>query len=77
MSRFKVPYRVFNHIGCNKYDDSIEIRSNKFFIDYINEFNNGEYRIVKLPDETTDFHIFSDNGLEYVYYVINGKMIKI
>lgn len=36
--------------------------------------SNAEIRIAEIPDEATDWRVFEYDGLEFVVYVLNGKM---
>lgn len=69
--------------AIKEYDDDgrdIE-RTNPYLIEYIERFGaesaNGRHadlKVVNLPDNCTDYRIDEYDGLETIYYVVDGKI---
>lgn len=74
----EVPPSVARELGCYWYDFSIDVRSSKAFLDWVNSFPGESYGIVEIPEEATDFLILNENtgDGESVIYVLDGKIIK-
>lgn len=66
-----------------KYDESIfnpdgsfEVRTNNFFIEYVEQSHDPYYKIVNVPDNFTDYTIFDYDGKETLIYVVDGKIYE-
>lgn len=71
---YEVPSTVARELGCDCYDGSMEVRSSKAFLEWARKYKGEAYRIVKIPEEATDFRIQEYDGKESVIYVLNGKI---
>lgn len=49
-------------------------RSNPELVELVEHNNIGDLAVIEIPDGTTDWGIEEDDGYEYVYYVLNGKI---
>ena len=68
-------------LGCSTYDYKWSSRIDEKLIDLIETYGtvrcSGKHAaivIVEIPDETTDWEIGDYDGIEYVTYVIDGKI---
>lgn len=65
--------------NCNYYFD--DDRSNPQLIECVEKLGSlasgafAALEIVEIPDETTDYYINDYDGLETVFYVIDGKIL--
>lgn len=77
---FSVPSEIASAIGCKEWDDSIEIRTNRIFIEWVekHEFNPmNVLSVVEIPDEATDWKLNEYDGLESIIAVVDGKIVHI
>lgn len=57
------------------YDRSDEVRCDPDLINTVESKDyEGDLEIVEFPDEATDYMISEYDGMESLYYVINGKI---
>ena len=49
-------------------------RSNPELVELVEHNNIGDLAVVEIPDGATDWSIEENDGYEYVYYVLNGKI---
>jgi hypothetical protein len=76
---FEVPKEVQELIDCDEYNDSREIRTDLRFINWLEKHNyyEDEFKIIEVPDNTTDFAIADYDGMETLYYVVDGKIYEV
>ena len=63
---YSVPSAVADAIGCDAWDDSIEVRTNPVFINYVGNGYSG-LKVVEIPDNM-EFEIEDYDGFETVIY---------
>lgn len=56
-----------------RYSGNEPIRTDEKFIEYVRN-NDTEFAIADIPENATDYMIDKYDGLETVYYVLDGKI---
>lgn len=80
---FGLSEEVAKELGYGKYDDSLTVRTDPRLIKKIEEKQpgvSGEFAklvVVTIPDEATDWMIHDYDGMESIWYVIDGEIHSI
>ena len=68
-------------LGCRPYDYSdIDMRTDEELISVVEELGDAasgsmaSLKVVEIPDDCTDSMILDYDGIETVYYVVDGKI---
>lgn len=77
---FSLPVEFIDHYDIYGVDEDA-YRTDPRLINFVENCENGCYKgsfsrlvVAEIPDEATDYIIEEYDGLEYVYYVIDGKI---
>lgn len=80
---FAIPDEICNKLELHTYDDGRAVRTNPTFIEWVEEHNLDygecnctELRVADIPEEATDWVITDYDGVETIYYVIDGKILR-
>lgn len=78
---FMVPDEICKLLHCDEFDNSMSIRTNPTFIQWIKQKKeNGEktdFEIVEIPDNASDYLIEDFDGEEGIYFVVDGKIYQV
>lgn len=72
---FEVPDEFYEEWITSGY--SGDIRTNERFIEFVGdgyEFNCSELVVAEIPDNATDYFINEYDGMETIFYVVDGKI---
>ena len=72
---FHIPDELVGEFD-SKYDDSMEVRTCDLLVNWADS-HRGPLKVVEIPSEATDFRIEDYDGMETVWYVLDGKMHSI
>lgn len=72
---FHVPAEVAIAIGCDRYDNSDEVRCDPVLIDWIRNHPDENLKVARIPDWTTDFRVLDYDGMESVICCVDGKLV--
>lgn len=71
----KSPYQYSNPTKKNRCNPALIEAVERFGREASDSFS--AVAVVKIPDEATDFLINEYDGAESIYYVLNGKIVKL
>ena len=71
---YEVPDAICCRLGCDRYDDSDEVRTNPEFIAYVENTPDTTLAVAIIPNDATDWEILDDGGWERIICVVNGKL---
>lgn len=77
---FELSEEVTKELGYRECDDSLTVRTDPRLIKKIKEKQpgvSGEFAklaVVTIPDEATDWMIHDYDGMESIWYVVDGKI---
>lgn len=80
---FSIPDEIVEAIGADGwFDRRPQIRTNPIFVKHVEDNANerGMYhdlKVVEIPDEATDWDIYDYDGLETLFYVLDGKIFSV
>lgn len=79
---FGLSEEVAKELGYKKCDDSVTVRTDPRLIKKIEEKANvsdefSALTVVTIPDNTTDWMIHDYDGMESIWYVVDGKIHSI
>lgn len=84
---FSLPTKILKELSIDDrifyYQSDKDVRTNKELIrrfeDHPEVFEDAlcELKVVEVPDEATDWLINEYDGWEYIYAVVNGKLVYI
>ena len=68
---FHVPDEI-SHI----LEDNPDARVNPILIEWVENHPDRDFEIVDIPKEATDYDIFESDGVETLFYVLDGQIIR-
>lgn len=78
---FELPQVIWKALELNRFDSSIEVRTNTYLVDYVLRHgykNMGtDLQVVEIPDNATDWMLNEHDGLESILYVVDGKIHRL
>lgn len=71
---YSVPAPIMEKLNCSHYDDSIAIRTNPLFIEYVSNRPELDLIVINIPDSAKNLDIIEHDGMEHINATINGKL---